>query len=180
MIGSIITSIYNGGASGLLYAWYESAITWSRLHSPLRQTAADNVFLHPRIVDNFFFLFVALSMAELTSAMPTSAGVYHWSAALAGPRFAKPIGFLTGYFNVLGYTLGLASLYSVAGLEITGLYQLWHPTYRSQQWQVFVVFVVLTWSTASFVQFGNKILPLYTKVGRVSCLSIKFIGAKAD
>lgn len=112
--------------------------------------------------------------------MPTSAGVYHWSAALAGARFAKPIGFLTGYFNVLGYTLGLASLYSVAGLEITGLYQLWHPTYRSQQWQVFVVFVVLTWSTASFVQFGNKILPLYTKVGRVSCLSIKLFGAKSD
>jgi amino acid transporter len=112
-------------------------------------------------------------MAELTSAMPTSAGVYHWSAALAGPRFAKPIGFLTGYFNVLGYTLGLASLYSVAGLEITGLYQLWHPDYNSQPWQVFVVFVVLTWSAALFVQFGNKILPLYTKVGRTYCLHTK-------
>ncbi|OOQ85476.1 putative choline transport protein [Penicillium brasilianum] len=148
MIGSIITSIYNGGASGLLYAW---------------------------IVDNFFFLFVALSMAELTSAMPTSAGVYHWSAALAGPRFAKPIGFLTGYFNVLGYTLGLASLYSVAGLEVTGLYQLWHPDYTSQPWHVFVVFVVLTWSAALFVQFGNKILPLYTKVGLFVNLGVWFV-----
>lgn len=130
----------------------------------------NDVYQHDRIVDNFFFLFVALSMAELTSAMPTSAGVYHWSAALAGPRFAKPIGFLTGYFNVLGYTLGLASLYSVAGLEITGLYQLWHPDYNSQPWQVFVVFIVLTWSAALFVQFGNKILPLYTKIGRMYCL----------
>jgi hypothetical protein len=58
-------------------------------------------------------------------------------------------------------------------LEITGLYQLWHPDYNSQPWQVFVVFVVLTWSAALFVQFGNKILPLYTKVGRTYCLHTK-------
>ncbi|KAJ5689986.1 hypothetical protein N7462_004378 [Penicillium macrosclerotiorum] len=148
IVGSIITSIYNGGAPGLLYAW---------------------------VVDNFFFLFVALSMAELTSAMPTSAGVYHWSAALAGPRFSRPIGFLTGYFNVLGWALGLASLYNVAGLEITGLYQLWHPDYTSQPWQVFVIFVVLNWSAAAFIQFGNKLLPLYTKFGLCINIGVWFV-----
>lgn len=118
-----------------------------------------------RIVDNFFFLFIALSMAELTSAMPTAAGVYHWSAALAGPKYSRPVGFITGYFNMLGWTLGLASLYSVAGLEVTGLYQLYHPEYNPQPWHVFVVFVVLNWSFAAFIQFGNKILPYYTKIG---------------
>ncbi|KAJ5526198.1 hypothetical protein N7494_012848 [Penicillium frequentans] len=138
IIGTFITSIYNGGAAGLIYAW---------------------------IVDNFFFLFIALSMAELTSAMPTAAGVYHWSAALAGPKYSRPVGFLTGYFNMLGWTLGLASLYSVAGLQVTGLYQLYHPEYVSQPWHVFVVFVVLNWSFAAFIQFGNKILPYYTKFG---------------
>lgn len=104
-------------------------------------------------------------MAELTSAMPTAAGVYHWSAALAGPKYSRPVGFLTGYFNMLGWTLGLASLYSVAGLQVTGLYQLYHPEYVSQPWHVFVVFVVLNWSFAAFIQFGNKILPYYTKFG---------------
>ena len=104
-------------------------------------------------------------MAELTSAMPTAAGVYHWSAALAGPKYSRPVGFLTGYFNMLGWTLGLASLYSVAGLEVTGLYQLWHPEYNPQPWHVFVVFLVLNWSFAAFIQFGNRILPYYTKFG---------------
>ncbi|KAJ5094269.1 hypothetical protein N7456_010130 [Penicillium angulare] len=138
IIGTFITSIYNGGAAGLLYAW---------------------------IVDNFFFLFIALSMAELTSAMPTAAGVYHWSAALAGPKYSRPVGFLTGYFNMLGWTLGLASLYSVAGLEVTGLYQLYHPEYKPQPWHVFIVFLVLNWSFAAFIQFGNRILTWYTKLG---------------
>ena len=50
--------------------------------SPLRQPAADNVFYYARIVDNFVFLFVTLSMAELASAMLTSAGVYHWLAQI--------------------------------------------------------------------------------------------------
>lgn len=109
-------------------------------------------------------------MAELTSAMPTAAGVYHWSAALAGPKYSRPVGFLTGYFNMLGWTLGLASLYSVAGLQVTGLYQLYHPQYVSQPWHVFVVFVVLNWSFAAFIQFGNKILPYYTKFGCMASL----------
>jgi hypothetical protein len=33
-------------------------------------------------------LFVALSMAELCSALPTSGGTYHWSAELGGPTWA--------------------------------------------------------------------------------------------
>ncbi|KAJ9494481.1 hypothetical protein H2202_010095 [Exophiala xenobiotica] len=116
--GSLITAIYNGGAPGLLYGW---------------------------IVDNFFYFFIALSLMELTSSMPTSAGVYHWSAALAGPKYSKIIGFMTGYMNVLGWTLGLASLFAVTGLEITGLYSLWHPEYESKTWHVFVVgFLFLT------------------------------------
>lgn len=120
-------------------------------------------------MDNFFYLFIALSLAELTSSMPTSAGVYHWSAALAGPKYSKIIGFMTGYMNVLGWTLGLASLFAVTGLEVTGLYALWHPEYESKTWHVFVVFVALNWMFAAFVQFGNKILPLYTKIGRKGC-----------
>ncbi|KAK5447955.1 hypothetical protein LTS15_009454 [Exophiala xenobiotica] len=136
--GSLITAIYNGGAPGLLYGW---------------------------IVDNFFYFFIALSLMELTSSMPTSAGVYHWSAALAGPKYSKIIGFMTGYMNVLGWTLGLASLFAVTGLEITGLYSLWHPEYESKTWHVFVVFVVLNWLFAAFIQFGNKWLPLYNKIG---------------
>ena len=81
MIGSIITSIYNGGTSGTIRMVWLARRPLCLL-SPIRQPAADNVFYYARIVDNFVFLFVTLSMAELTSAMPTSAGVYHWLAQI--------------------------------------------------------------------------------------------------
>jgi amino acid transporter len=97
--------------------------------------------------------------------MPTSSGVYHWSAALAGPKYSRIIGFMTGYLNVFGWSLGIASLYAVTGLEITGLWGLTHPDYESQPWHVFLVAFIICWSVAAFIQFGNKILPLYNKIG---------------
>jgi len=43
-------------------------------------------------------LLVALSMAELSSALPTSGAMYHWSAELGGPAWA----WFTAWFNIIG------------------------------------------------------------------------------
>lgn len=43
-------------------------------------------------------LLVALSMAELSSAIPTSGAMYHWSAELGGPTWA----WFTAWFNIIG------------------------------------------------------------------------------
>jgi amino acid transporter len=43
-------------------------------------------------------LLVALSMAELSSALPTSGAMYHWSAELGGPTWA----WFTVWFNIIG------------------------------------------------------------------------------
>src|SRR6266699_1179744 len=43
-------------------------------------------------------LLVAVSMAELTSAMPTAGGPYWWSAKLGGPGWS----WVTGWFNIVG------------------------------------------------------------------------------
>ena len=47
-------------------------------------------------------LFVGLSMAEICSAYPTSAGLYFWAHRLAPPRTAAAWAWFTGWFNVLG------------------------------------------------------------------------------
>lgn len=52
--------------------------------------------LYSWIVGNFFYFFIALSLAELVSAMPTAGGVYHWSTALSGPKYGRFVGFITG------------------------------------------------------------------------------------
>ncbi|MFG2635629.1 amino acid permease [Streptomyces sp. NPDC048362] len=47
-------------------------------------------------------LFVGLSMAEICSAYPTSAGLYFWAHRLAPTRSAAAWAWFTGWFNVLG------------------------------------------------------------------------------
>src|SRR5882762_7747370 len=43
-----------------------------------------------------FVLFVAASMAELASAIPTSGALYHWASLLGGPG----LGWLTAWLNL--------------------------------------------------------------------------------
>lgn len=51
-------------------------------------------------------LMVALSMAELCSALPTSGGMYHWSATLGGPTWA----WFTAWFNIVGLVAAMAGI----------------------------------------------------------------------
>ncbi|MDE3180171.1 MAG: amino acid permease [Acidobacteriota bacterium] len=69
-------------------------------------------------------LLVALSMAELCSALPTSGGMYHWSAELGGPMWA----WFTAWLNIVGLVACIAGidygcalfLVPLLGLESSG------------------------------------------------------------
>ncbi|KAK3369828.1 amino acid/polyamine transporter I [Podospora didyma] len=69
------------------------------------------------IVVAFFTMLVAIAMAEIVSAIPTSGGPYFWAAMLAPPRISPFAAWLTGWYNLLGQvavttgiTFGLAGL----------------------------------------------------------------------
>jgi amino acid transporter len=49
---------------------------------------------------------VALSMAELCSAFPTSGGMYHWSVELGGPTW----GWFTAWLNIVGLVTAIAGI----------------------------------------------------------------------
>ena len=51
-------------------------------------------------------LFIALSMAELCSALPTSGGTYHWSAEMGGPTWA----WFTALLNIVGLLTVIAGI----------------------------------------------------------------------
>src|SRR5690242_4262281 len=53
-----------------------------------------------------FVLFVAASMAELASAIPTSGALYHWSSVLGGPTW----GWLTAWLNLIGLVAAIAGI----------------------------------------------------------------------
>jgi choline transport protein len=63
--GGILTSIYNGGPSGAIYEF---------------------------IAVSIFYWIIAACIAELASAIPSSAGVYHWASITAGPKYGRFIG----------------------------------------------------------------------------------------
>ncbi|CAO3695922.1 unnamed protein product [Umbelopsis ramanniana] len=76
---------------------------------------------------------VALSMAEVCSAYPTSGGLYYWSAALSRPKYKPVLSFFTGWFNLIGQLAGTAAvafglaLIVVATISI-GTDRTWVPT----------------------------------------------------
>ncbi|KAL6613816.1 hypothetical protein ACP70R_036086 [Stipagrostis hirtigluma subsp. patula] len=53
---------------------------------------------------------VAMSMAEICSAYPTSGGLYYWSAKLAGKDWAPLSSWVTGWFNIVGQWACTASV----------------------------------------------------------------------
>ncbi|KQK03895.1 amino-acid permease BAT1 homolog [Brachypodium distachyon] len=60
---------------------------------------------------------VALSMAEICSAYPTSGGLYYWSAKLAGNKWAPLASWITGWFNIVGqWALTTSTDFSLAQL----------------------------------------------------------------
>lgn len=84
--GSILVAIYNGGPPGVLFEF---------------------------LVVSVFYWIVAACIAELASAIPSSAGVYQWATITAGPKWGRPVGFFAGWWNYLAWVLGAASMTSI-------------------------------------------------------------------
>ncbi|KAI0705722.1 amino acid transporter [Cerioporus squamosus] len=74
------------------------------------------------IIPCIFTLTVAAAMAELTSAMPTSGGLYYFSARLAPIRWAPLACWITGWSNVTGQVVLMCSSdYLTANMIVTAL-----------------------------------------------------------
>lgn len=84
--GTILVAISNGGPPGVLYEF---------------------------LVVSVFYFFVAASLAELVSAIPSSAGVYHWASVTPGPRWGRLVGFFAGWWNYLAWSMGTASMAAI-------------------------------------------------------------------
>ncbi|KAJ7643302.1 amino acid/polyamine transporter I [Mycena polygramma] len=61
-------------------------------------------------IPGIFVALVALSMAELASSMPTSAGLYYFSAKMAPERHAPLASWITGWANITGQVALVCSI----------------------------------------------------------------------
>ncbi|KAI0599821.1 putative choline transport protein [Biscogniauxia sp. FL1348] len=129
---TINLSIFNGGAPGVIYEF---------------------------MVVGVFYLCITVNLAELASAIPSSAGVYHWASVTPGRRVGRALGFFAGYWNAFAYALGGASLAATAGSAILEMWSLTHAGYAFARWHVFVIYLVLIWGATAVLLFGNRALP---------------------
>ncbi|KAI1497649.1 putative choline transport protein [Biscogniauxia marginata] len=134
---TINLSIFNGGSPGVIYEF---------------------------ITVGLFYLCITANLAELASAIPSSAGVYHWASVTPGRRVGRALGFFAGYWNSFAYALGGASLAATAGSAILEMWALTHAGYAFQRWHVFVIYLVLIWGATAVLLFGNRALPAINNV----------------
>ncbi|KAI0782545.1 amino acid transporter [Abortiporus biennis] len=62
------------------------------------------------LIPCLFVMPIAASMAELASSMPTSAGLYYFSAKLAPPKYSAIASWITGWANVTGQVTLVCSI----------------------------------------------------------------------
>ncbi|KAF4593651.1 hypothetical protein EYR40_008439 [Pleurotus pulmonarius] len=62
------------------------------------------------LIPCFFVLCIASCLAELTSSMPTSAGLYYFSAKLAPEKYSALASWITGWANITGQVALVCSI----------------------------------------------------------------------
>lgn len=102
---------------------------------------------------------VALSLSELASRYPTSAGPYYWSFQIAKSNKAL-LSFITGWIWLIGnWTITLSVNFGFASL-ISGTVAMYHPDWAANDWQLLLIFWAICFITLSICAFGNRFLPM--------------------
>ncbi|KAH7928008.1 amino acid transporter [Leucogyrophana mollusca] len=128
----IATSLVGGGPVVMIWGWI--------LVSALTQT-------------------LALSLAEICSKYPTSAGAYYWCFRLASPRSRVLYSWINGWLTMVGvWTVSLSVTFGTAQLVVAGA-GIYNPEWVATPWQTYLIFFAVTAVAAFVCLFFNKYLP---------------------
>ncbi|KAI9730485.1 MAG: hypothetical protein M1818_008180 [Claussenomyces sp. TS43310] len=102
---------------------------------------------------------VALSLGELASRYPTSAGPYYWSFQIA-QRGKTLVSFINGWTWLIGnWTITLSVNFGFASL-IAATVAMYHEDWEASNWQLLLIFYAICLISLVICVFGNKFLPL--------------------
>ena len=102
---------------------------------------------------------VAVSLAELASRYPTSAGPYYWSFQIA-TRGKTVLSYLTGWTWLIGnWTITLSVNFGLASL-IVATVAMYHPNWVASTWEVLLIFYAICIGTMLICAVGNRFQPL--------------------
>ncbi|KAI6102824.1 amino acid transporter [Pisolithus sp. B1] len=102
---------------------------------------------------------LALSLAEICSKYPTSAGAYYWCFRLASPKYKVLLSWINGWLTMVGvWTIALSVTFGTAQLIVAGV-GIYRPNWVATPWQTYVIFLGVTAVALVFCLFFNKYLP---------------------
>ncbi|ERS98785.1 amino acid permease [Sporothrix schenckii 1099-18] len=112
-----------------------------------------------------FIQCIAMGMAELCSAMPTSGGLYYASAVLAPPKYGPFAAWCTGWSNWLGQVTAAPSVnYSLAAMILAAA-SITHEDYSPQNYQVFLLTVFLMIVHAIISSAPTRFVAQFNSIG---------------
>ena len=130
--GPLISAIYGGGQLSIFLGW-----------------------IMVLILDEC----VALSLSELASRYPTSAGPYYWSFQIA-KNHKTVLSFITGWIWLIGnWTITLSVNFGFASL-LSATIAIYHPDFAANDWQLLLIFYLICILSFLICAFGNKFLPM--------------------
>jgi amino acid transporter len=130
--GPLISAIYGGGPLSIFVGW-----------------------LVVLVLDEC----VALSLSELASRYPTSAGPYYWSFQIA-KKHKTLLSFITGWIWLIGnWTITLSVNFGFASL-ISATVAMYHPNFAANNWQLLLIFYAICLIAFVICAFGNRFLPM--------------------
>jgi amino acid transporter len=113
---------------------------------------------------------IALSLAELASRYPTSAGPYYWSFQIASSasanagsgdraRTAVIVSFVNGWIWLIGnWTITLSVNFGFASL-LSATVSIYHPDWSANSWQLLLIFYAVCLGSLFICTFANRYLP---------------------
>ncbi|KAM0750325.1 choline transport protein [Meredithblackwellia eburnea MCA 4105] len=145
--GSVVVSIYNGGAPGVLYEMLTACFWYGFIAASLAEYASP------------------LGLQRMASSIPSSGGVYHYAFAIATPRFRRAAGYYAGLLSYGGWIMNSCAIAQIPSNVIIQIWSFHHPDYVSQAWHTYVVYLMITWSSCFLCIFGNRLLPALQNLG---------------
>ncbi|KAJ5634987.1 amino-acid permease [Penicillium longicatenatum] len=95
------------------------------------------------IIAMLFIQCIAMSMAELCSAMPTSGGLYYAAAVLAPPGWGPLAAWITGWSNWIGQITAAPSVDYALAAMILAAGSITNPNYVPTNWQIYLLTVLI-------------------------------------
>lgn len=88
---------------------------------------------------------IAITLSELTSALPSAAGQYYWTQKLAPTKYAAFASYMCGAFAWAGSVFTSASVTISIATSLVGMYVLGSgdPNKTVETWQVFITYEIV-------------------------------------